>query len=251
MTETPFGKLYETVVNVIIEQIRHGKYRISDKLPPERELSLEFNVSRPTIREAMIALEVMGIVKTRKGSGVFIANAQPARFDGFDLKVGAFELAEARLFYEGETAALAALSATPEDIARLEQFLQDMRIEAANGPGIEESDKDFHIGIAEATHNAAMIGVVRYLWDLRRTNMLPMFADAQVRRKGYTPALNEHEQILEAIKSHDAARARTAMRDHLHRVVEMMLDSTEDELISETIKFNTNQKDKLNRRVAL
>ena len=104
-------KLYQQAAAAIAASIQRGDYRPGQRIPSERELAEEHDVSRPTIREALIALEVMGLVRSRHGSGIFVADNPPAETGLAGLDIGAFELTEARRLFEGETAALAALKA--------------------------------------------------------------------------------------------------------------------------------------------
>ena len=138
---------------------------MGDRLPAERELAIDFNVSRPTVREAIIALEVQGLVEVRLGSGAYVRATSGS--GKVDFGISAFELTEARLLFEGEAAALAASQITYEEIAKLEQLLKDMDREN-RGQGIREvSDREFHLTIARATRNAAVVRTIEELWDMR------------------------------------------------------------------------------------
>src|ERR1700759_4895837 len=101
-------KLYQQIARRIAASIEDGRYAPGDKLPSERELADEFGVSRPTIRDAMIALEFQGLVEARQGSGVYVTSAAPAPDDPTDLEVNALEWTEARRLFEGEACALSA-----------------------------------------------------------------------------------------------------------------------------------------------
>ena len=134
-----------------------GAYPPGGRLPPERELAEKFSVSRPTVREAIIALEAQGFVRIKSGSGIYIL---PHSEDGKTSNQGtlrdasAFELTEARAILEGEAAALAARMITPEQLTALEQALTELGDEYQNGELLSErADEDFHRIIADATHN--------------------------------------------------------------------------------------------------
>jgi GntR family transcriptional repressor for pyruvate dehydrogenase complex len=101
-------KLYQQVASTIMGSILSGKYKPGERLPSERDLAVAFKVSRPTIREAMIALEIRGLAETRHGSGIYVSDQPTASSNPVDLDIGAFELTEARRLFEGEAAALAA-----------------------------------------------------------------------------------------------------------------------------------------------
>src|SRR6478752_482170 len=116
-------KLYQQVANAIAESIREGAYQPGHRLPSERDLAVAYKVSRPTVREAMIALEIRGLVESRHGSGIYITEHPPAQIGADDLDIGAFELTEARRLFEGEAAALAATTITDEQLAELETII--------------------------------------------------------------------------------------------------------------------------------
>ena len=100
-------RLYQELARQLIEELASGKYAVGDRLPAERELSLAHAVSRPTVREAIIALEVQGLVEVRVGSGAYVKRL-PGRDDVPGFGISAFELTEARMMFEAEAAALAA-----------------------------------------------------------------------------------------------------------------------------------------------
>jgi len=110
-------RLYKSVATDLLKLIDSGKYEVGDRLPAERDLALEYNVSRPTMREAVIALEIAGRVEVRKGSGVYIIEQEETQTKSLDLDVGPFELTEARMLIEGEAAGLAASMITNEELA--------------------------------------------------------------------------------------------------------------------------------------
>ena len=107
------GRLYKDLAQSLIGELASGRYRIGQRLPPERELAAAYKVSRPTVREAIISLEVEGLVEVRVGSGVYVRRL-PGKNDIPGFNITAFELTEARLLFEGEAAALAATQITAE-----------------------------------------------------------------------------------------------------------------------------------------
>jgi len=128
MTRTaPAQKLYESVTTAIADAIAEGRYAPGQKLPSERELTETYSVSRATIREAMIALAIRGLVEARHNAGVFVAAVAPPAAPEPDLDIGAFELTEARKLIEGEAAALAAKCITDVEVAELYRLLEDMK----------------------------------------------------------------------------------------------------------------------------
>ena len=225
-------RLYKTVADDLLRVIDSGEYNIGERLPAERDLATKYNVSRPTVREAVIALEIAGRVEVRKGAGVFIINPIETEDDkSLDLDVGPFELTEARLLIEGETAALAATQITTEEIAELEAIILRMKDENEQEVAGEPADKEFHTLIARATRNSALEAIVEDLWNLRDKSKLTLTMYKTVRLEGVRPSIQEHWDIWNALKRGDSAGARLAMRTHLSRVIETMFKATEIEAV--------------------
>lgn len=220
-------KLYQQVANAISLAIAQGRYQAGQRLPSERDLADEFGVSRPTVREAVIALEIRGLVEARQGSGVYVTNAR-SDLPAPELDIGAFELTEARQLFEAEACALAAATITDAELAELEQILLQM-IDENNSGGLtgEAADRRFHVAIAQATRNAAVIMVVETLWDLRYRSPLCAAMLDRARAVGVRPLIEDHRAIVEALQARDGRKAREAMRAHLGHVIEDLLTATE------------------------
>lgn len=223
-------KLYQRVANSIIADIRRGKYPRGERLPPERELAEEFGVSRPTVREAMIALEIRGIVEARRGSGIYVVDAATADESHEEQDIGPFEVTEARRLFEGEAAALAAAIITDEELQKLESLLKVLAENSTSEVG-ERADRDFHIAIAEATRNSAIASVIETLWDMRYKSPMCMKMFDRAREAGVQPRHDDHSRILQALKARDPQAARAAMRSHLDRVINAMLTATETDAL--------------------
>lgn len=224
-------KLYQRVAQDIEQGIRSGQHAAGTRLPAERDLAEQFKVSRPTIREAMIALEVRALVEVRHGSGVYVAESLPVDRLPAELNVGAFELVEARLMFEGEAAALAASVMNDDEVAVVGALLE--RMESLEPGSAEELalDRQFHMAIAEGTQSSLVAQAIEHLWDLREQSPLCRHMFEQARRVGINPRPHEHRQVYEALKARDPDQARVAMRTHLMRVSEDLLAVTELELI--------------------
>lgn len=217
-------RLFQSVAEQIADLIDEGSFPPGTRLPGERELAERLGVSRVTIREAEIALQAVGRLEIKTGSGVYVSESQPENRAELP-SASAFEVTEARLLVEAEAAALAAHNITDEGIARLEKMIEQMRTgseEAAN-----DADEQFHRTIAEASNNAAMVHTVQTLWrmreelpDVKATYEAVCVHDADSRTA-------EHEAIFLALRDRDPAGARNAMREHFHRLIEAMLDATE------------------------
>lgn len=216
------------------ESITAGRYLTGQRLPSERDLAEEFGVSRPTVREAMIALEIRGLVEARQGSGIYVMH-NTAEGPEPDLDIGAFELTEARRLFEGEAAALAATTITDAELDELEVVLGDMIGENAyTGFTGEQADRRFHVTIAKATRNAAIVMTVETLWDLRYRSPLCVAMLERGRKVGVRPLIDDHRDILDALRRREPQGARHAMRAHLGRVIDDLLTATEMEAMEKT-----------------
>lgn len=244
-------KLYQQAAAAIAAAIERGDYRPGQRIPSERELADEHKVSRPTIREALIALEVTGLVRSRHGSGIFVVDNPPADARPLSLDIGAFELTEARRLFEGETAALAALSISDADLERLEALVVEMERENQEKVSGERADREFHLAIARATRNSAIVGVVESLWDARYNSPLCMHMLERARSVGVQPRIDEHLVILQGLRDRDPVAARAAMRDHLARVIDGLLDATEIDAMERTRAELEEKRNTLARRVAV
>lgn len=222
----PSNRLYERVARVLAADIARGEYPVGERLPPERELAQAHGVSRPTIREAIIALELDGLVDVRMGSGVYVIAQYPRGGVPGVTDVGPFELLEARRSIESEATALAATRITDEQLAELEVLLD--QINGNNEFSVsEEADRQFHIKIAESSGNSAMQSVVEMLWEARARSPQYRLLTHKAHVAGVGPDTDEHALILEALRSRDPIAAGSAMRNHLNRVLEGLLAATE------------------------
>jgi GntR family transcriptional regulator, transcriptional repressor for pyruvate dehydrogenase complex len=222
------GKLYRKIVEAIMADIADGRFPVGSRLPPERDLTERFKVSRPTVREAMIALEMQGLVEARKGSGVFVLATAASDADR-ELDIGAFEITEARRMLEGEVAAVAATEIDEPQLNELRSLLAQM--EQEDNAAAEDADRRFHIAIAEATGNAIIIEAVTDFWDMRFRSPLAREVLLKAGSLGTENRMAEHGRILRALEARSPVDARNAMRDHLARVIDHLLDVTETEAV--------------------
>lgn len=226
-------KLYQAIIATLQGEIADGLYSAGERLPPERVLVERFQVSRLTVREAMIGMEIMGLVEARRGSGVYVTERGQEGVSSAELDIGAFELTEARRLVEGECAAMAALTADEGDVAALYEILDRMDAEnRLEGRHDEVADREFHLRIAQATRNEAMVLVIETLWDVRYRSPLCMEMLQRSREQGVKPRIDDHRTIVDAIAAKDPALARRVMRDHLGRVIENLLTATELDAIN-------------------
>jgi len=221
-------RLYLEVADQLSRLIAEGDIQVGERLPSERDLASRFGVSRPTIREAMIALEMNGIVEIRTGSGIYVLKRAP-NLTVSDVGPGPFEILEARMLIESEAASLAAVRQQGDTIAKLEDAFQRMTTQAEFTEKCEQADCDFHCILAEGCGNSAIASMVRWLWELRqRSGITSLFHD-RVREAGSHPSLEEHRAILEAIRARDAEGARLAMRAHLRNTIAALTARMEKE----------------------
>ena len=213
-------RLYRMIADQIAGRIRAGDFPRGGRLPSERELAEQLQVSRASIREALIALEIEGYVEVRVGTGVFVTatresaalpavagQAAPLQDD-----IGPFDLLEARMLIEPECAALAAQQGSAAQLAAIRAAHEAMSL--TDAPGWH--DREFHSAIAAACGNAALAASVAHLWSLRLAS--PVFSRMQdyfVNTKVWAVAHAEHQRILTAILARDPIRARHAMHAHL------------------------------------
>ncbi len=245
-------RLYQQVAAVLEQAIGEGRYQPGQRLPPERDLAEEFAVSRPTVRRAVIALEIRGLLEARQGSGVYVRQlsaleaAPPPR----DIDIGAFDQAEARRLFEGEAAALAATLITDEELAYLETLLIEMNNEAATKEQSELADRQFHITIAQATRNNAIVRVVENTWDLRYRSPLCMQMLDRAREVRRRPLNDEHQDIIEGLRTRDPKAARLAMQTHLGGLIENLLVTAELDAMEETRERLAAKRQEIALRVA-
>ena len=225
-------RLYQDLARRLIAEMVEGKYPLGSRLPAERELAQQYNVSRPTVREAVIALEVQGLVDVRIGSGAYVLRL-PGHDDipGFNLT--AFELSEARLLIEGEAAALAATEASKDDIEEIAQLVEEIARENKNPQGSDRADRAFHLAIARATRNGALYKAIENLWDLRANSPESALLHAKARSANIKPVVEEHTAVLDALRRRDPVAARAAMRTHLSAVLDSLLFATEEKAVEE------------------
>jgi DNA-binding FadR family transcriptional regulator len=223
------GRLYERVAQDLSAKIAGGAYAIGQRLPSERDLAQTYSVSRPTVREAIIALELDGLVEVRIGSGVYVAALVPRGGAAGVTDIGPFELLEARRAIEGEACGLAAARITDDELSQLARMITEMQAADADLVKAEEADRRFHLLIAECTRNSAVVAAVTMLWDARARSPQTQLLSAKAHAAGVGPRLDEHTAILEALASRTPETARQAMRSHLTRVLESLLAATEVE----------------------
>ena len=236
-------RLYHSVADQILTMIDDGTFPPSSRLPGERELAHQLNVSRETVREAEIFLQARGVIQVKTGSGAYVLD--PSKHNGGLPSVTAFELTEARTLFESEAAALAARDISDDTLSCLEGYLEKM---GGNGPDAEHeaelADRDFHLTIASASGNAAVRYVVEMLWRIRMESKPVRKVYDSVCLEDSNAREAEHREILDALRARDPAAARIAMREHFRRLIEAMLDVTEEQALEELRRKATESRER-------
>jgi len=217
-------RLYEDIVQQFHSLIRQGVLQHGARLPSERMLAEQFNVSRSSVREAIRSLELQGLVVSRRGSGTFInteanteAIASVVALLASTLSAGnetMKEIFEVRHLLEPQIAAVAATRAGSDEVKRLADILEEQQQQLEKGESGVDADTAFHFALASATHNSALVKVVSAVEDILRLSR-----DRSLQEPGRAKrSLVSHRQILEKVKAGDAEGARVAMEYHLTSV---------------------------------
>ncbi len=219
-------RLYRQIADQIAGLIAAGEFLPGSRLPAERELAAKLGVSRASVREAIISLEIGGLVEVRVGTGIFVTAKQHPDSDS-DAGPGPFELLNARKLVEGEIAALAAASASEDDVEALQLSVERMTAHVDDFAIREDSDRDFHLRLARATGNGSLELVVEGLWNQRAElwgRMQQHFHTTDLAEQ----TIRDHAAIVQAVAAHDAAGARLAMHRHLSRVIKEFQSGLDD-----------------------
>jgi GntR family transcriptional repressor for pyruvate dehydrogenase complex len=213
-------RIYEEVIGQLQELIKAGKLKAGDKLPPERDLAEAFKVSRTSVREAIRALETQGLVVSRPGSGTFISApsiesiVQPLAVLLCQEKDTLVDIFEMRLLVEPHIAALAAERATAADILQLKDILEDQQQQIARGESGVEADTSFHLAMAQATQNMALVQLVSLIVEI-----LGPSREKSLQTRGRSrKSLAAHRDVLTAIAEQDPKKTQAAMRRHIESV---------------------------------
>ncbi|MDO4431266.1 MAG: GntR family transcriptional regulator [Lonepinella koalarum] len=224
---------YKKIGAMLKQELINGIYAVGERLPPERDLAEQMNVSRTVVREALIMLELENLVSVRKGSGVYVMNLPSNETVNTELSeyedVGPFELLQARQLVESSIAEFAAIQANRSDVQRLKEILQAERHQLEQGIDDYAADEEFHLAIAEITQNEVLMKMQKDLWKYRKNSMwkgLHVHIRDQKYRQGW---LQDHENILNGIQRKDPALAKKAMWQHLENVKQKLFELSDIE----------------------
>lgn len=210
-------RLYEQIAQQLYEHIREAGLRPGDRLPPERELASRLRVSRASLAQALVALEVLGIISVRHGDGAVVVEHSSDRQVVTALRAHRDrlpEVLEARIALEVKLASLAAVRRTEADLRSIDQTLLAMAADIeAGGRGVE-GDELFHAAVTAAGHSALLARLMHEISELIRESRLESLA-----QPGRPAAsLAGHQRVAAAIRDQDGARAAAAMEAHIELV---------------------------------
>lgn len=227
------ARIYSEIVDRVLSLVKEGRIGVGDRLPSERQLAQQLNVSRSALREAMTALEVLGVVEIRPGVGIFIGSNASTEDDGTVVKqvseliteVGPLEILEIRGLFEPGVARLAAVRRSDDDLAAMDASIQQMESELAQGREGWDPDWGFHRAVAAASRNPIAALVLDTLgqrmqsrfWKLMRAHNF----ESLDRGQRYA---RDHRAILEAIRQGSGDAAFRAMHAHV-RMIQADLES--------------------------
>jgi GntR family transcriptional repressor for pyruvate dehydrogenase complex len=209
-------RLYQQVADQIRSVIESSRFAPGTRLPPERELALQLGVSRPSLREALIALEIEGRVEIRMGSGVYVCAAPPTGSnEPVALGESPSELMQVRSVLEGAVVMQAAARVTKANLGRVKDWLESMRQDIRRGHTPVDADRRFHVAIAEMTGNSLLARLVGELFDGRHSPISSRMSRRAENAHTWEAAVLEHEAICRALELRDPQEAAAAMLSHL------------------------------------
>ncbi len=241
-------RLYQTVARRITRLIEENAGNVDWRMPSERELAEELQVSRPVVREAIIALEMRGLVEVRGRAGIVVLAPKTAimNFDRLDADIGPgpFEWLDARMAVESSAASFAAERVTTFDLSFLEDLIHQMEV-ASHDPSLsdraDKADRDFHIAITRMSGNALLASMTEALWDQRDKSPMWRKLHENVHMSSVQPLwIGDHYAILAALRLRHKDAAYKAMARHIKNVTTELMEAEEggrDSLQSEELRI--------------
>ncbi len=233
-------RLYQKIGRDIRQQIVDGAYEVGSRLPAERDIAEMLNVSRTIVREALIMLELEGLIEVRKGSGIHViasentqnaATASENETAAFN-DVGPFELLQARQLIESHIASFAATQLNKTNLQNMRSALELEKQELSQGVNTGKGDELFHMAVAEATQNSVLVALTQQLWEIRRKSPMWKRLHEWIDDVDYLEEwVDDHDKIIHALSCKNPEAARNAMWQHLENVKTTLLrvsDKTED-----------------------
>jgi GntR family transcriptional regulator, transcriptional repressor for pyruvate dehydrogenase complex len=224
-------RIYEQIAEQIETLVRDGTFVPGTRLPGERELAEILGVSRPSLREALIALETAGLIETHIGDGTYVrpnmGGARVFPLAGRDMGPGPLEQFEARRAVECAVAELAAARADVDDRGALTASLARMRALVDAGTNPADEHRIFHVRLGDASRNGILAGAVRELWRLRQEPMWDLLRRKVENAESWHAGIGFRTRLLDALDAQDGAAARREMETHFDRVGRMYFDPRE------------------------
>lgn len=217
LTPIKSEKVYKIIMKQIKDIVKSGELKRGDKLPSERELALRLNVSRTSVREAIKALETLGLVESKHGGGNYIKNdfedilLEPLSIAFMLLGSNNSEILELRKVIEPEVASIAAKNITENEIKELENIIEKLS-KTTDSKICASLDKEFHYVIAKASKNHLLSTIVFSV-----SSLIEEYIDeSKMYEIDREKVINDHKIILEAIISHDSKKAFIEAKNHLN-----------------------------------
>ena len=218
------------VCREMVSHLIRGDWSVGEQIPPERELCVQLGVGRASLREAMKALEIMGMIETRLGDGTYVCHrseflSRPLLWaiTGSALSE-VHELVEARCLIEMGTAGFAADRATGEDLKEIGDHLDRMEASLNDVTAFREADIGFHLAVAQAAHNQILLNALLLI-----RNLMQKWIDETSRQPGVAAqALDQHKQIFLGVAKRNPERARAAMRHHLDEMARYLQEAQKE-----------------------
>ena len=222
-------KIYEQIANDLIEQIEEGQLQEGERLPSIQALSKTYGVSNASMREALNALRMIGLIEIKHGYGTFVKQKQPQLFD-FNNPVltqkRVKDILELREAVEVKTASLASQRRTEQDLGAMKNALNEMERAIRNNTSGEVADLKFHLAIAKAADNPFLYELLHNIADkiqqtMKGTRHIYLYS----RQKRMEKLFNEHTEIYDAIQSQKEAYAAQKMTIHLQEVRQTLVEN--------------------------
>jgi len=239
------AKLSDSIVDQLEQMILDGILKPGDRLPPERELAQQLDVSRPSLREAIVIMESKGLLQARRGGGTFVCDVVAQTITDPLLHLlkrhpdTTHDVVELRLSLEEVAAYYAAFRATEADRKILTHWFEALETsyEGQDNERNAEADVEFHMAIAEASHNVALVLVMRGLFNLLRVTILGNLERIYEEAGGKAIIADQHRELFNAVIAGEAEAAREAAHTHLAFVAATLREGFE-----ETIRENRSRR---------
>lgn len=234
-------RLYQVIGEKLKEKILSGQYPVGTKMPPERIIAEELGISRTVVREAMIMLELEGLVEVRKGSGIHVVSTVSQQSSGLSeseeefarylveemKKAGPFELLQARQVVECTIASFAASQVTKQDIDLLDKIQKESYLNADDTDSAW--DEEFHIQLGKITKNSVLSLIIELIWFTRKQNPLWNQLHEHIDSSNINTWADEHGAIVKALQVKNSKQAKAEMWQHLESTKKFLYDASSAE----------------------